>query len=1043
MKLNKILSLVLTGAMLITGVYVPGQASENTGERIIYEDNFDSYTGFSGTPGNFPKGKSIFVEESPFIGENIYSIYEMMEDGDNKSIQLRAPYNSGYKLYHPTNLTYLPDEELLIKEEQMEKGSLKISFSFRIDGVEEKHEAQSNLRLAMSEKAGDDILNNLKFTMFSIAAKYQGNELKGAVQLTGDNVYDTKHLFNKDQWYDVELICDLIGNNVKTNIVNQSDEKDVWSFDHPINWCDPFGGLREFEALQRCMFKINNGLLASIDNFKAEYYLEKPELSPKDVVVTDYRGKVVENLEAVSPAVVSIKLPFGTTMSEETTNPETITLKDSQGNEVEYTPEYSHNSYTMRFSDCLNTSESYKLYVPQDVQNIFGESFGREFTYAFTTTDKKPEFMAIESVKVAGEELSDLTQVVNGETIDVCVEYANNSDASIESVVSISYYNDDLLLYTQSIKGETVPAGVMGAKDVSFIVPSEGVLSMSMVDKISVCLWDGLKNQVAYVESYDVGKKNSEDIALIEDEVKVQYSYSKSRFNIQGKVHEDDKFVTVQILMPGSSFEDMDNAEVLYRGQVNVVNGAYSVDVRFDKEKNEDSFIESGVYPVRVLVDDKKIDIDEVYISSYSDFTGVWNALGDAAENDDFDEFKRIINEDRKKLNIEVDFAEGDTLDKELLAYFDYVKENPQDADKEDENAKIFKTFIAVEYINKGKLSNVHSYMEQLVIDEEIKDLCSEVIYDDEVGEYFSGLLAEKDIEDFEEFEDTIKEALILTAAKYGNGYGDLKSVLEECGDVLGINKPVSTSACKALMGKTFSDGDEFKAEYKKKASSSGGSSSGGGSTSGGSKGNKNSFSVSVAVPDDTKKPELTPVLKEFEDIDNFEWATESILGLADKGIINGVSEKKFAPSRNVLREEFAKIIVGALNMSDTNYGENVFSDADSDDWFTSYINIAADKGIAKGIGNGYFGVGQKIKRQDMAVMIYNALVFRGVHMVTSELPFEDKENIADYAKDAVSALYNMGAIKGVTDTTFQPENFATRAEAAKMIYGVLEQLQG
>lgn len=1049
MKLNKIISLVLTAVLSATTLSVPVLASENETDRVIYEDNFDIYTGFSGIPGNFPKGENIFTESSPFIGENIYSIYALMEDGDNKSIQLSAPYNTGYRQYHPTHMTYLPDEELLTKETQMEKGNVKLGFSFRIDGVGEKHESQSNFRLAVAEKAGDDILNNTKFTMFSIAAKYMGSELKGAVQITGDNVYDTKHLFNKDQWYDVEMIYDLLGNNVNTRIVNQSDEKDVWTFDHEMNWCDPFGNLREFESIQRFMFKINNGLMVSVDNFKLEYYLKKPEISPKDVIVTDYRGQVVENLDAVSPAVVSIKLPFGTIMSEDSTNTETITLKDSYGNEVAYIPEYGHDSYTLKFSDCLNTNETYKLYVPETVQNIFGESFGRDFTYSFTTTAKKPEFMAIESVKIEDADIADLSNIKNGDVIDVSVEYANNSDAAIDSLVSVSYYADDLLLYTESVKGETVPAGVMGAKTVPFTVPAMDIVNMEEVDRISVCLWESFENPVAYVDSFDIGEKEEEDFDVTAKEPVVKYSYSNSRLNIQGKADEESKYVTVQILKPDGSFEGEDASSdemVVYRGQASVIDGAYSVDLRFDDVKNTDSILESGVYPARIFVDDEKIDIDEVYINSYPDFVADCKALSDAAKNDDFDEFKRIINEDRQNLNFVVGFAE-ENLDEELLAYFDYVKDNSLDPDDEDENAKTFKTYVAIEYVKEGKIDDVQNYMDELVVDEKVKALCSEVLYDDEVGAYFGELVSGKDIDSFDEFEDVIKEGLILTTAKYGNGYGDLKSVLEECGDVIGIEKSISTKACKALMGKTFKDGDEFKDAYNKSISEDNGSSSGTGSSSGkGSSSNKGngsfSFSVGTINPENGEKPELVPILKEFDDIDNYEWATESILGLADIGIINGVSEKKFAPSRNVKREEFAKIIVGALKMTEYEYGGNVFMDASDGAWFTSYINISADLGIARGIGNGYFGVGQNITRQDMAVMIYNALVYRGVDTVSGELHFADSEKIADYAKTAVSALYNLGAIKGVSETEFSPDSFATRAEAAKMVYGVLGQLQ-
>ena len=169
----------------------------------------------------------------------------------------------------------------------------------------------------------------------------------------------------------------------------------------------------------------------------------------------------------------------------------------------------------------------------------------------------------------------------------------------------------------------------------------------------------------------------------------------------------------------------------------------------------------------------------------------------------------------------------------------------------------------------------------------------------------------------------------------------------------------------------------------------------------------------------------------------------KGILALAERNIINGVSEDRFDPSRNITREEFAKILVGALGLSDMEYTGNIFSDASDNDWFVRHINIAAKIGVVKGIGNGRFGTGNNITRQDMAVMIYNALRYRGVDIKPDGFRFDDDAEIADYAKEAVYALHGIGAINGVTETTFRPLGSATRAQAAKIVYSVLEELQG
>ena len=48
---------------------------------------------------------------------------------------------------------------------------------------------------------------------------------------------------------------------------------------------------------------------------------------------------------------------------------------------------------------------------------------------------------------------------------------------------------------------------------------------------------------------------------------------------------------------------------------------------------------------------------------------------------------------------------------------------------------------------------------------------------------------------------------------------------------------------------------------------------------------------------------------------------------------------------------------------------------------------------------------------------------------------FSDGSQIAEYAKEAVDALCGYGVMNGVSETEFAPEEHATRAMAAKVIY--------
>ena len=77
-----------------------------------------------------------------------------------------------------------------------------------------------------------------------------------------------------------------------------------------------------------------------------------------------------------------------------------------------------------------------------------------------------------------------------------------------------------------------------------------------------------------------------------------------------------------------------------------------------------------------------------------------------------------------------------------------------------------------------------------------------------------------------------------------------------------------------------------------------------------------------------------------------------------------------------------------------------------------------------------------------------NRLLYRGADFIEYnsinlevKKQFEDDALISDYAKTAVYALYETGAVNGVNATEFSPKTGATRAQASKIIYLVLKEM--
>lgn len=183
----------------------------------------------------------------------------------------------------------------------------------------------------------------------------------------------------------------------------------------------------------------------------------------------------------------------------------------------------------------------------------------------------------------------------------------------------------------------------------------------------------------------------------------------------------------------------------------------------------------------------------------------------------------------------------------------------------------------------------------------------------------------------------------------------------------------------------------------------------------------------------------VEPEVDLFNDLDSVDWAKEAINALAKDGIVNGVAEGKFAPNDVLTREQFVKILVGALDITAT--GNTPFTDVVASEWYANYVAIAYNSGIVNGTSATEFGVGDSLTREQLCTMVYRAIKALGIEleMVNSSAAFADGAEISDWAKEAVDYLYKAGVVNGVGGNAFDPQGTTTRAMGAKVIYGVLE----
>lgn len=171
-----------------------------------------------------------------------------------------------------------------------------------------------------------------------------------------------------------------------------------------------------------------------------------------------------------------------------------------------------------------------------------------------------------------------------------------------------------------------------------------------------------------------------------------------------------------------------------------------------------------------------------------------------------------------------------------------------------------------------------------------------------------------------------------------------------------------------------------------------------------------------------------------FQDVTG--WEKEYVYYLVNKGILEGRSDKEFAPAQTVTRAEFIKMLSKIEGTRKDDYSGSSFKDVRSSDWYAPYVEWASKIGIAKG-SDGYFNPSARISKQDMAVMIqrYTDRVAKSViPAMESRIVFTDDIQIASYAKTAVYSLQQAGIVSGDINSRFLPTSNVTRAQAAKML---------
>ena len=119
------------------------------------------------------------------------------------------------------------------------------------------------------------------------------------------------------------------------------------------------------------------------------------------------------------------------------------------------------------------------------------------------------------------------------------------------------------------------------------------------------------------------------------------------------------------------------------------------------------------------------------------------------------------------------------------------------------------------------------------------------------------------------------------------------------------------------------------------------------------------------------------------------------------------------------------------------------FEDVAADTYYTAAVAWAAENGIVYGVSETLFEPETNITREQIAAILYRYAFFKGYDMTVGEdtniLSYEDFAEISEYAIKPLTWTAGTGILAGRTASTLNPQENATRAEAATVLKRLFE----
>ena len=172
-----------------------------------------------------------------------------------------------------------------------------------------------------------------------------------------------------------------------------------------------------------------------------------------------------------------------------------------------------------------------------------------------------------------------------------------------------------------------------------------------------------------------------------------------------------------------------------------------------------------------------------------------------------------------------------------------------------------------------------------------------------------------------------------------------------------------------------------------------------------------------------------------FTDIPEDFYARDEVQYMFDHKIMNGTDGTTFSPFAPYSRAMFVTMLGRMEGIDQDQYRGNIFSDVPATHWASTYVNWAAEKGIINGVGNGKFAPNATITMEQYCTIIGRYMDVKGHEFLGDPVwmpEIADMEEVSDYAKARVVNMVYFNLVDLTYDWCVEPKLELNRADVAR-----------